>query len=200
MIRIVTTLVSIPVMFSCLTAENSVPLSYGKLLLSNNDTFQYVYRGDTVNLTDIEDSIYYVVEMTPIEVIQYCVYKNYVSEPVTGNDTSSVTEAKASTLKSYGVNSDHEIEEVVVKFELIITKPLYPRFTVQAGIEGSVCVKAIFTKSDGLSNIAIIKSSDNQLLDTSALSIVEQAEFSPETLDDFPQKVLLIIPITFRLM
>lgn len=135
----VKTIAFIPVIFSCLIAEESLPLSCGELLLSNKNTFQYVYRGDTVDLTDLDASICYIVEMSPISVIQYRITievdNGWVSEPVTHNDTSSIIEAKASTSISYGIDSDNELEEITIECALTAYKPIYPRIVYQAVID-----------------------------------------------------------------
>ena len=49
------------------------------------------------------------------------------------------------------------------------------------------------------SNTSILRSSGNQALDKSALDIVKDTEFSPTTLNGKELRVLLLIPIEFRL-
>lgn len=185
--------------FLLLIPKQSFPLPHGELIVTEENTFHYIWR-DTVYLTTVKDSVYYLVETTPLLVIQYVIRHNFVTVPISGSDTSAIIEAKAFSLTSYGIDNRNELQELTITFDHItVRRPLYSRLTVMAGIEGTAYIKAFLDKNGGISNIDVIKSSGNSLLDKNALDIVEKAEYCPAILNDVSIEVLLLIPITFRL-
>jgi TonB family protein len=74
----------------------------------------------------------------------------------------------------------------------------YPKEAVEAGVSGTVQVTA-FINEDGEVDDTEVYKSDNQLLDSAALSAVKLVKFTPGKIDGTAVKCRVLVPIRFRM-
>lgn len=77
--------------------------------------------------------------------------------------------------------------------------PVYPALARRRGDEGKVLLKVRVSAQGEALNIAIAKSSGNELLDGAAVEAVTRWRFVPARRGDEPVESSVIVPMTFRL-
>ncbi|MBO4373407.1 MAG: TonB family protein [Bacteroidales bacterium] len=83
-------------------------------------------------------------------------------------------------------------------FEYIQNNVNYPEEAKSKGIEGTTYLKYIVNKEGKITNISIVKSSGNDLLDQEAIKVIQAApDFKPGLKDNKPVDVPVAVPIRF---
>lgn len=88
-----------------------------------------------------------------------------------------------------------EVDAERVYFEL----PVYPRLAEQAGIEGTVWIKALVLKDGKVQKTVVYKSSGTRSLDEAALDAAKKCRFKPAIQNGRPVAVWVAWPYYFRL-
>jgi protein TonB len=118
-------------------------------------------------------------------------------------ETIAETVFKEDILRTTPTGPDIEVipyYKVEVKPQPIhIPKPAYPALPLQAGIEGQTVIKALVDVDGSITEVQILKSSGNQMLDQAALAAAKGAKFTPARERDKNVRVWVSIPMRFRL-
>lgn len=186
---------------SAVVAIQSFPLPHSGCIIVEENTLHYIGQ-DTTVLTTAGDSIEYVVVTAPIVTIQHYTVRRTDRDLyrvlLPGSDTSTITEVLAE--RCYRIDKTEGLRECSLGLgRVTVRKPLYPALAAKASIEGLAYVKAFLGTDGTVSNITLLKSSGNSLLDKSAIDFAEKVGYSPATLDEIPLKVLLIMPMGFHM-
>ena len=78
-------------------------------------------------------------------------------------------------------------------------KPVYPEEVKKAGIEGSVLVKSFINTSGSVTEVEIIETSGNDLLDKAAVEAAQKCKFKPAIKDGRPVAIWVAYKINFKL-
>jgi protein TonB len=99
-----------------------------------------------------------------------------------------------------------EIEPPIAYFKverppvlLRMPQPDYPEVCRAAGIEGRVVLHIVVGVNGAVDSVAVYLSSGNRMLDESAVSAVRGAEFRAGVQRDRPVRVIMAVPVDFRL-
>lgn len=77
--------------------------------------------------------------------------------------------------------------------------PQYPRLAEQAGLEGTVWIKALIGSGGSVLNAIIYKSSGTPALDEAALQAAYRCKFNPAYLDGWPVCMWVTWKVEFKL-
>jgi len=84
-------------------------------------------------------------------------------------------------------------------YQAIMNRVIYPEIAREAGIEGTVTIKAIIGKDGIVRELEVLKGLPRTGLDDAALAAVAQTTFHPAMQMGRPVAVYMSIPIKFRL-
>lgn len=126
------------------------------------------------------------------------------SEPLAPTPTTNASQAEpAEPIVQGGAKSSSEsmrtAEPDYKAAYLNNPRPPYPRNAHRFGIEGQVILQAEVNEQGMPSQIRVLQSSGNDLLDESALNTVAKWRFSPARKDGVMVRAVVKIPITFSL-
>ncbi len=76
-------------------------------------------------------------------------------------------------------------------------QPVYPRIAVAAGIQGTVVMEAVISKTGRIESLHVV--SGSPMLQTAALDAVRGARYRPYLLNGEPTEVQTTISVNFRL-
>ncbi|MGB9720004.1 MAG: energy transducer TonB [bacterium] len=123
--------------------------------------------------------------------------------PDDGVETINPTDLVENIIPTNPIGPDIEIVpyyKVEVKPQPIsMPAPEYPPLAVKAGIEGKVVVKMLVDIDGSVIAVEIIKSSENQMLDESAISAAKKSKFTPAKQRDKSVRVWVVRQIEFKL-
>jgi TonB family protein len=80
-----------------------------------------------------------------------------------------------------------------------MTKPVYPPGAEEAGIEGTVLLRAVISTAGDLLGLSVINQSVDPDLASAAMDAVKQWHYEPTLLNGEPVEVVTTIAVTFRL-
>ena len=80
-----------------------------------------------------------------------------------------------------------------------MTKPVYPPGAEEAGIEGTVLLRAVISTAGDLLGLSVINQSVDPDLASAAMDAVKQWHYQPTLLNGAPLEVVTTIAVTFRL-
>lgn len=136
-----------------------------------------------------------------IEKIDGNASSQYVSEEkgtfdsgLSGSDSSSGKGRSTQTGEVYGTPFDVSRLKIVFR-----PKFVYPQQARRFGYEGEVVLDLSVSEDGVVSNVTVNKSSGYQILDSSAKSFAKKILFSPESVRALGNKVIVRIPVKYRL-
>jgi protein TonB len=98
----------------------------------------------------------------------------------------------------------YESEELEVKPRLVnagdVARAIqsnFPSLLRDAGVGGTVVLRAIVEKDGRTSSVEVIRSENNQMFSAPAAAVVRRMRFQPGTVDGAPVRARVEIPITF---
>lgn len=112
-----------------------------------------------------------------------------------GTGDSIVVEMDISTDRSPSPEEFVAVEEEPVR--LRIAPPVYPEVATQAGVEGTVLVRALVGKDGKVKDCIALDGPE--MLKAAAITCAKTAVFKPALLQHKPVEVWVMIPVTFKL-
>jgi protein TonB len=112
-----------------------------------------------------------------------------------GTGDSIVVEMDISTDRSPSPEEFVAVEEEPVR--LRIAPPVYPEVATQAGVEGTVLVRALVGKDGKVKDCIALDGPE--MLKAAAITCAKTAVFKPALLQRKPVEVWVMIPVTFKL-
>jgi len=112
-----------------------------------------------------------------------------------GTGDSIVVQMDIPTERSPSPEEFVAVEEEPVR--LRIDPPIYPEVATQAGVEGTVLVRALVGKDGRVRDCIVLDGPD--MLRSAAVACAKTAVFKPALLQHKPVEVWVMIPITFKL-
>lgn len=113
-----------------------------------------------------------------------------------------------SSTETYGSDEPFYVVEDMPQFEggdinkfsaWVGKKVVYPRIATEMGIQGTVVVQFVVERDGSLSGIQVLKSA-NKMLDDEAIRVVSSSpRWTPGKQRDVPARVILNIPVNFRM-
>jgi protein TonB len=80
-----------------------------------------------------------------------------------------------------------------------MVRPEYPDQAKDAGIEGTVLLRAVVGKDGSLLNLGVLNSNVDAMLAKAAMDAVSQWRYQPTLLNGQPVEVITTITVNFRL-
>ena len=111
-----------------------------------------------------------------------------------GTGDSIVVEVDISTERSPSPEEFVAVEEEPVR--LRIAPPVYPQVATQAGVEGTVIVRALVGKDGRVKDCIVLDGPE--MLREAAIDCARTAVFKPALLQRKPVEVWVMIPVTFK--
>ncbi|MGB3477947.1 MAG: energy transducer TonB [bacterium] len=193
-------------LYSFILTGHAIALTFGEVALVEDGSYVFLHRDmEYKEIVSAEESISCIVETTPIHIIEY-VYV-YEDPPATtikihpSYDYLRMSNIEILPKSVFGRDVLSDLIEIDLHVDTIVVEiPNYPEKALKPGVDGWVIVSTIIDTLGRSSNTSILRSSGNQALDKSALDIVKDTEFSPITLDGREARVVLLIPIKFKLI